>query len=85
MPVSREEVRRAFAEKLKTLSCPHCGARFTEFTAAWNEVWSEGRRDALHELKLQERDGPVKLKCGSCGGRSMTNVFLTPPAPIAAE
>ncbi|MCX7356899.1 MAG: hypothetical protein NT015_01935 [Alphaproteobacteria bacterium] len=32
-----------------------------------------------------ERDGPVKLKCEACGGKSMTSVFLGPPTAIASE
>lgn len=82
MPVSAAEVRQAFIDKVKTLRCPHCDAPFTDFAAEWYEAWSEGRHDALRELKLQERDGPVKLKCEACGGHALTSTFLGPPKAI---
>ena len=85
MPASPEDIRAAFNAKLKTLRCPHCAAAYTDFAIAWYGAWSEGRRDVLRALTRQERDGPVKLKCESCGGRAMTNAFLGPPKAIAME
>lgn len=82
MPVSFDEVRKAFNDKLKTLSCPHCDAAYTDHAVEWTEAWLEGRRDAMRELGGNERDGPVKLKCGLCGGQAMTSSFLTPPNAI---
>jgi hypothetical protein len=73
---------REFNAKLKTLACPHCGEAYTDFTAEWLHAYLEGRRDALNDLGTTERDGPVKLKCELCGGRAITNVFLTPPKAI---
>lgn len=79
MPVSAAEIRLAFREKLKTLSCPHCDTAYTDFACDWSEAWSQGRREAIRELGHDERDGPIKLKCELCDGAALTNVFLTPP------
>lgn len=85
MPVSVDDVRKAFDDQLKTLRCPHCNAPYTDFACAWYDAWSQGRRDMLRELNQQERDGRVKLKCEHCGGQAMTNAFLSPPRAIAME
>lgn len=82
MPVSAEDIRKAFNEKLKTLACPHCGAGYTAFAASWSEAWREGRREAIQELGFDERDGPVKLRCEACGGKAMTNAFLKPAKAV---
>lgn len=82
MPVSAEDVRKAFNEKMKTLACPHCGTGYTDYAVTWSEAWREGRRDAQRELGAQERDGPVKLKCAACGGTGMTNAFLSAPRAV---
>jgi hypothetical protein len=82
MPISAEDVHRAFNAKLKTLACPHCSTTYTDFTVEWLRAYLEGRRDAMHDLGTTERDGPVKLKCELCGGQALTSVFLTPPQAI---
>lgn len=82
MPISAEEIRHAFNEKLKTLACPHCATEYTDYSAEWTQAWLQGRRDAMHDLGTTERDGPVKLKCELCAGQALTNAFLTPPEPI---
>lgn len=82
MPISAEEIRRAFNEKLKTLACPHCQTEYTDFSVEWTEAWLQGRRDAMNDLGTTERDGPIKLKCELCGGQALTNVFLTPPKAL---
>ena len=79
MGVSAEEVRRAFRDMLKTLSCPHCALTYTDCAVEWTEAWLEGRRDAMRDLGYEERDGPVKLKCELCGGVAFTNAFGSPP------
>jgi len=82
VPISAEEIRHAFNEKLKTLACPHCATEYTDYSVEWTQAWLQGRRDAMHDLGTTERDGPVKLKCELCGGQALTNAFLTPPKPI---
>lgn len=82
MPISAEEIHRAFRESIKTLSCPHCATDYTDYACDWSEAWSEGRREAIRELGHDERDGPVKLKCELCGGKALTDVFSTPPKPV---
>lgn len=82
MPVSPEEVRQAFRDRLKTLRCPHCDAPYTDSAVAWCEGWLQGRRDALRDLNRQERDGPIKLKCEACAGQATTNAFFSAPKPV---
>ena len=50
MGVSAEEVRRAFRDMLKTLSCPHCALTYTDCAVEWTEAWLEGHRDAMRDL-----------------------------------
>lgn len=79
MPVSAEEIRLAFRAGLKTLSCPHCEIGYSDYAVDWSEAWLHGRRDAMHDLGKEERDGPVKLKCELCDGFALTDAFLSPP------
>ena len=81
MGVSAGELRQAFHDRLKTLSCPHCALTYTDYAVEWAEAWLEGRRDAMRELGYEERDGPIKLKCELCGGVASTNVFGSPAEP----
>jgi uncharacterized C2H2 Zn-finger protein len=77
VPVSREEVDQAYRARIKTLSCPHCGAAFTDYAVDWSKAWLQGRRDALRELNRQERDGAIKLQCEACGEQAQTDVFFS--------
>ncbi len=81
MPVSAEEIRQAFRDRLKALPCPHCGRAYTDRAVEWCEAWLEGRRDLMRELGRDARDGPIKLKCEACGDYAMTNAFFAAPKP----
>jgi uncharacterized C2H2 Zn-finger protein len=79
--VTREEIAKAFREKAKTLRCPHCDTLYTDAAVDWCDAWLEGRQDTLDELRLAERDGPIKFKCELCNGTAWSNAFLVPPTP----
>ena len=81
MPASVDDVTRAFNDRLKALACPHCKAIYTDYAVNWCDGWLEGGRDAMRELGVPERDGPIKLKCEACGGLAVTNAFFSPPKP----
>jgi hypothetical protein len=70
-----EDVKRAFRDMVKRIQCPSCGLEFTDAAVDWGEAWSEGRRDSLVELEMQDRDGPYKVKCELCETRSFINYF----------
>ena len=80
--ISAADVERAFREELKALSCPHCDSRYTDYAATWSDAWREGRLDAQRELDRVGRDGPLKLKCELCGGKALSDAFLSPPKAI---
>lgn len=82
MATSTDTIRKAFADKLKTLKCPYCELAYTDYAVDWSEAWMEGRRDTLRDVGMNERDGPAKLKCELCGQLAMTNAFLSPPQKI---
>jgi len=73
--VTADDVKRAFRDMVKAIQCPSCGLEFTDAAVDWGEAWSEGRRDSLVEVGMQERDGPYKVKCELCGTRSLINYF----------
>lgn len=69
------EIEMAFRNTVKAKKCPHCEMEFTDFSIEWGDAWQEGRDDLMKESGLQERDGPCKLKCELCGGKSWFNYF----------
>lgn len=73
--MNKEEVFASFSALIQSLECPACAQTFTETAVAWGEAWSAGRREALQELGLTERDGPYKVKCEYCGAHSFINYF----------
>ena len=75
LKASREEVEKTFREMVRSLKCPACHEKFTDFAIEWGDAWLEGRTDLLREEGQQERDGPFKLKCEICGSRSWLNYF----------
>ena len=72
---SKEEVRRLFYARIKGVLCPHCGEPYGDEAIVWAEAWQEGRMDLIREMGLDERDGPYKLRCASCGERAWLNIF----------
>jgi hypothetical protein len=68
-------------DHIKAHVCPGCGAAFTNAALAWMDAWSEGYRDALLCLRVDQRDGPVKLKCAYCGLKVWYEVFSNTVTP----
>jgi|GEM_PF-3356387 uncharacterized C2H2 Zn-finger protein len=73
--VTKEEIEVAFRAMVLKIKCPHCGEVFTDGAVDWGDAWREGRIDTLREFDTQERDGPYKVKCEWCDGRSFINYF----------
>lgn len=73
--MNKEEVFASFSALIQSIECPACGQTFTETAVTWGEAWSAGRREALQELGLEERDGPYKVKCEYCGADAFINYF----------
>lgn len=74
-PRTAEDNERSHRELVKGLSCPACGANYTDRAFDWYLAWSEGRFDLLKELRLAERDGREKVRCEACGRRAWIGLF----------
>ena len=75
MKGTRSEIEANFRAMVKSLMCPFCGEQFTDSALDWGDGWREGRRAALLEHDVVERDGPYRIKCQSCGDCSWVNYF----------
>jgi hypothetical protein len=72
---SAEEIKRAFRNRVKECKCPHCEMEFTDAAVDWGDAWYEGYRDSFRLRGSDIRDGPCKLRCELCGGRSWYDIF----------
>lgn len=62
---------------LKRIPCPSCDLPYTDNAVQWAEGWIAGRVDLYVELQgaVQERDGPVKIRCELCEAKAWINYF----------
>lgn len=72
---SKEELEKAFRDNLKNHICPNCNTQFTDYAIDWGDAWGEGRREALREQDIVERDGPFKIKCELCDSKYYYEYF----------
>jgi hypothetical protein len=75
LAASAAEVADAFAVAVKACCCPACGRPFTDAAVSWGMAWREGYVDCIRAEGRDIRDGPFKIKCDTCGRRSMYNIF----------
>jgi hypothetical protein len=72
---SLAEIKSAFAERIKRLTCPACSEHFSDAAVEWGNAWYEGYGDRIRESGYDLRDGPFKLKCELCDCRSWYSAF----------
>ena len=75
LSATRAEVDAAFRAAVKACACPACGLELTDAAVEWGDAWYEGYVDCIREAGSDIRDGPYKLKCETCGRRSMYDVL----------